>query len=203
MGLRAPTGEPQPPPAVSEPLWGQLSERGCRARNGGLSEQQFPARERLRAGESMSRAQEQERGQHTPSTIFGTKVSNATTEWHEYGGRVSAVKADLGKIVLTNPVCTEVGEKIALSRRVEKHWRLIGWGQIRRGVTIKPTVDDDWRTKKNASFFKMKRPFLFWRERIFTTGLEAVQPLSLNCMAVLVHFIEFYPLTKITSHCHH
>uniref|UniRef100_A0A673T3D8 protein-synthesizing GTPase n=1 Tax=Suricata suricatta TaxID=37032 RepID=A0A673T3D8_SURSU len=31
------------------------------------------------------------------------------------GGRVSAVKADLGKIVLTNPVCTEVGEKIALS----------------------------------------------------------------------------------------
>nr|XP_025844795.1 eukaryotic translation initiation factor 2 subunit 3, X-linked-like isoform X2 [Vulpes vulpes] len=59
------------------------------------------------------------------------------------GGRISAVKADLGKIVLTNPVCTEVGEKIALSRRVEKHWRLIGWGQIRRGVTIKPTVEDD------------------------------------------------------------
>uniref|UniRef100_A0A8C5P321 protein-synthesizing GTPase n=1 Tax=Jaculus jaculus TaxID=51337 RepID=A0A8C5P321_JACJA len=59
------------------------------------------------------------------------------------GGRVSAVKADLGKIVLTNPVCTEVGEKIALSQRVEKHWHLIGWGQIRRGVTIKPTVDDD------------------------------------------------------------
>ncbi|GAU97720.1 hypothetical protein RvY_08968 [Ramazzottius varieornatus] len=55
------------------------------------------------------------------------------------GGRVLAVKADLAKISLTNPVCTEVGEKIALSRRVEKHWRLIGWGQIRRGVTITPT----------------------------------------------------------------
>lgn len=41
------------------------------------------------------------------------------------GGRVSAVKADLAKIVLTNPVCTEVGEKIALSRRVEKHWRYV------------------------------------------------------------------------------
>merc|ERR1719446_1312208 len=25
---------------------------------------------------------------------------------------------------------------IALSRRVEKHWRLIGWGEIRRGITI-------------------------------------------------------------------
>lgn len=39
------------------------------------------------------------------------------------GGRVSAVRADLAKIALTQPVCTEVGEKIALSRRVEKHWR--------------------------------------------------------------------------------
>ncbi|XP_065906326.1 eukaryotic translation initiation factor 2 subunit 3, Y-linked-like [Dysidea avara] len=54
------------------------------------------------------------------------------------GGRVSAVKADLAKIALTQPVCTEVGEKIALSRRVEKHWRLIGWGQIRKGSIYKP-----------------------------------------------------------------
>lgn len=41
------------------------------------------------------------------------------------GGRVLAVKADLAKIVLTQPVCTEIGEKIALSRRVEKHWRYV------------------------------------------------------------------------------
>jgi len=41
------------------------------------------------------------------------------------GGRVLAVKADLAKIGLTSPVCTEVGEKIALSRRVEKHWRSV------------------------------------------------------------------------------
>lgn len=54
------------------------------------------------------------------------------------GGRVLAVKADLGKITLTNPVCTEEGEKIALSRRIDNHWRLIGWGQIRRGITINP-----------------------------------------------------------------
>ncbi|XP_002733651.1 eukaryotic translation initiation factor 2 subunit 3 [Saccoglossus kowalevskii] len=59
------------------------------------------------------------------------------------GGRVFAVKADLAKIMLTNPVCTEIGEKIALSRRVEKHWRLIGWGQIRRGVTIQPSNPKD------------------------------------------------------------
>merc|ERR1711971_326265 len=55
------------------------------------------------------------------------------------GGRVIAVKADLAKIGLTTPVCTSVGEKIALSRRVDKHWRLIGWGQIRNGVKVTPT----------------------------------------------------------------
>jgi len=49
------------------------------------------------------------------------------------GGRVIAVKADLAKIELTTPVCTSIGEKLALSRRVEKHWRLIGWGKIRTG----------------------------------------------------------------------
>lgn len=52
------------------------------------------------------------------------------------GGRVIAVKHDLAKIVLISPVCTMEGEKIALSRRVEKHWRLIGWGQILRGIKI-------------------------------------------------------------------
>merc|ERR1719295_294349 len=56
------------------------------------------------------------------------------------GGRVLAVRADLAKIGLTAPVCTEVGEKIALSRRVEKHWRLIGWGQIRNGAKVTPTT---------------------------------------------------------------
>ncbi|KAJ6550984.1 P-loop containing nucleoside triphosphate hydrolase protein [Mycena vulgaris] len=43
------------------------------------------------------------------------------------GGRVLSVRADLAKIQLTSPACTEIGERIALSRRIEKHWRLIGW----------------------------------------------------------------------------
>lgn len=42
------------------------------------------------------------------------------------GARVVSVKADMAKIVLQSPVCTEVDEKIALSRRIDKHWRLIG-----------------------------------------------------------------------------
>lgn len=59
------------------------------------------------------------------------------------GGRVLAVKQDLAKISLTSPVCTEIGEKIALSRRIEKHWRLIGWGQIRKGTTVKPSGSEE------------------------------------------------------------
>lgn len=52
------------------------------------------------------------------------------------GGKVAAVKEDAAKIVLISPVCTEVGEKIALSRRVDRHWRLIGWGKITSGKAI-------------------------------------------------------------------
>uniref|UniRef100_A0A6A7G521 protein-synthesizing GTPase n=1 Tax=Hirondellea gigas TaxID=1518452 RepID=A0A6A7G521_9CRUS len=54
------------------------------------------------------------------------------------GGRVIAIKNDLAKIELTNPVCTQENEKLALSRRIDKHWRLIGWGQIRKGKKLTP-----------------------------------------------------------------
>ena len=57
------------------------------------------------------------------------------------GGKVvkvleSANGEPVARIVLTQPVCTQEREKIALSRRVEKHWRLIGWGEILRGNRI-------------------------------------------------------------------
>lgn len=39
------------------------------------------------------------------------------------GGRIVTVKGELAKISLTSPACTEVGERIALSRRIDKHWR--------------------------------------------------------------------------------
>lgn len=85
------------------------------------------------------------------------------------GARVVSVKADMAKIVLQSPVCTEVDEKIALSRRIDKHWRLIGqsrwpahvcpshltkhqltvfvlfacsgWGKVRRGVILDVTLN--------------------------------------------------------------
>eukprot|EP01054_Gregarina_sp_Poly1_P006320 Gregarina_sp_Poly_1__6319@NODE_335_length_9444_cov_64_484270_g283_i0_p6_GENE_NODE_335_length_9444_cov_64_484270_g283_i0NODE_335_length_9444_cov_64_484270_g283_i0_p6_ORF_typecomplete_len223_score28_33eIF2_C/PF09173_11/4_9e35GTP_EFTU_D2/PF03144_25/0_00013_NODE_335_length_9444_cov_64_484270_g283_i064977165 len=52
------------------------------------------------------------------------------------GGRVASVKEDVAKFKLSFPVCTQVGDKVALSRRVEKNWRLIGWGQIIKGNAV-------------------------------------------------------------------
>ncbi|KAI5796972.1 elongation factor Tu GTP binding domain-containing protein [Pyronema domesticum] len=56
------------------------------------------------------------------------------------GAKVIAAKADVAKLQLTSPACTREGEKIALSRRIEKHWRLIGWATIvRSGSALDPT----------------------------------------------------------------
>jgi translation initiation factor 2 subunit 3 len=46
------------------------------------------------------------------------------------GAKVLGVKADVARLALAKPACTEAGEKIALSRRIDKHWRLIGWATI-------------------------------------------------------------------------
>lgn len=51
-------------------------------------------------------------------------------------GRVGKVRGDIATLTLTLPVCAEPGDKIALSRQVDKHWRLIGWGKITSGKTV-------------------------------------------------------------------
>lgn len=70
-------------------------------------------------------------GKLTKNEVLMVNIGSTST-----GGRVMSVKADLAKIFLTSPACTEVGEKIALSRRIDKHWRLVGWGTVRAGTTI-------------------------------------------------------------------
>lgn len=57
------------------------------------------------------------------------------------GAKVINVKADAAKLSLTSPACTKIGEKIAISRRHERHWRLIGWATIVAGHTLEPTVN--------------------------------------------------------------
>ena len=39
------------------------------------------------------------------------------------GGRIIKVKSDMVKIVLSTPVCAEVGDKLMLCRRIDRHWR--------------------------------------------------------------------------------
>lgn len=65
-----------------------------------------------------------ERGEFLMINIGSTSV----------GARVSGVKDDVAKFKLAYPVCTQIADKVALSRRVEKNWRLIGWGQISKGA---------------------------------------------------------------------
>jgi translation initiation factor 2 subunit 3 len=55
------------------------------------------------------------------------EVLNVNIGSSNIGAKVIAIKADIARLVLFMPACTAVGEKIALSRRIEKHWRLIGW----------------------------------------------------------------------------
>lgn len=40
------------------------------------------------------------------------------------------------RVALNNPVCTNLNEKVAFSRRLNNKFRLIGWGHIIKGVTI-------------------------------------------------------------------
>jgi translation initiation factor 2 subunit 3 len=52
------------------------------------------------------------------------------------GGKVTNIDGERCDLLLMQPVCTEMNEKIALSRRVDKNWRLIGWGQIVDGEEV-------------------------------------------------------------------
>jgi len=53
------------------------------------------------------------------------------------GGKVVRSKkgSDSVKIEFAKPVCANVGDKIALSRKVENNFRLIGWGEIKKCYT--------------------------------------------------------------------
>ena len=49
------------------------------------------------------------------------------------GAKVTAFAGANGDEIsfeLMNPVCCEIGEKISITRKIEKSWRLIGWGSV-------------------------------------------------------------------------
>lgn len=53
------------------------------------------------------------------------------------GGTVASVRKLFARITLKKHVCANVGDKIALSRKVERNFRLIGWGEIVKGYENK------------------------------------------------------------------
>lgn len=58
------------------------------------------------------------------------------------GGKVSEISGNNKDIItfdLQYPVCSEIGEKIAISRKLDKSFRLIGWGEVIKGVSIENT----------------------------------------------------------------
>ena len=45
--------------------------------------------------------------------------------------KIISVKQSIVRVEFTKPVCANIGDKIAMSRRVENNFRLIGWGEIK------------------------------------------------------------------------
>jgi translation initiation factor 2 subunit 3 len=54
-------------------------------------------------------------------------IGSASTD-----AKVKDVKENMGKILLEFPCCCSIGEKISLSRRIDKRWRLVGYGKIEK-----------------------------------------------------------------------
>lgn len=75
-----------------------------------------------------NRIQKFEKGEMLKFNIGSTTVN----------GELSEVKADKNKakVLLQEPVCATVGEKIAISRLFQTSWRLIGWGKMIKGTEI-------------------------------------------------------------------
>ena len=46
---------------------------------------------------------------------------------------ISGENRDIVKFSLTPPVCAEIGETVAFSRKLGHSWRLIGWGKVLEG----------------------------------------------------------------------
>lgn len=49
------------------------------------------------------------------------------------GGNVIRVTEQSARIMLTKFVCAEINDKISLSRKMDRNFRLIGWGEIIAG----------------------------------------------------------------------
>lgn len=58
------------------------------------------------------------------------------------GGVIKSICEESVTFDLVKPACCEVGERIAISRKISNHWRLIGYGEIKGGRCIEPSYSD-------------------------------------------------------------
>ena len=79
-------------------------------------------------------------GVKSSSGTGSTKVSNLKQDEllminigsQSLAGKVISVKKESVRIEFSKPCCANIGDKIALSRRVDNNFRLIGWGEIKK-----------------------------------------------------------------------
>ncbi|TBU12438.1 subunit gamma of translation initiation factor 2 [Hamiltosporidium tvaerminnensis] len=57
------------------------------------------------------------------------------------GGYILEIDENTCKFSLMRPCCCAKEERIAISRKIQNHWRLIGWGKILGGKWIEPVYD--------------------------------------------------------------
>ncbi len=56
--------------------------------------------------------------------------------------------------LLKKPMCSELSEKIAISRKIGNSWRIIGWGEvISNGEEYIVSLDDDFELDKALSMY--------------------------------------------------
>lgn len=51
---------------------------------------------------------------------------------------VLTISGGVARFSLTKPACSDIQERIAISRKIDNHWRLIGYGNIVGGKVIEP-----------------------------------------------------------------
>jgi len=68
-----------------------------------------------------------------PGELLRLNIGSTTVD-----GIVKKVKDQENKaeLELKDPVCTTFGEKIAISRKIQASWRLIGWGKMYDGTEV-------------------------------------------------------------------
>ena len=60
---------------------------------------------------------------------------------------------DIITFVLDKPICSEISERIAVSRKIVNSWRLIGWGEVLPGGEIISKEFFQTQIIKNYLFF--------------------------------------------------